>query len=197
MRLALRLPFIALGCLWLFGCAGTPSSKIAISAAPSSAASTAPAVPASARTTALVRGNIIIAGQPTADDLAAWRKEGVRGVFNVRTATEMADRSVVPFDEAATADQLGLTYDIQPIGGPAHPFGPEVLAAFAARVQAGNEPLLLHCGTGNRAGQLYAAYAVKYLGITPDEAMRDLEPLGLWPLPIERMTGMELKLVPR
>lgn len=193
MRSPTQFLLAVASCVALSGCVTTPAP----SAAPAPAAVAPVPAPVSARTNAVVRGNIIIAGQPTADDLAAWRKEGVRGIFNVRTPTEMADRNVVPFDEAAAAGELGLTYEVQPIGGAAHPFSPAVLEAFAARVQAGSEPLLLHCGTGNRAGQLYAAYAVKYLGKTPDEAMRDLEPLGLWPLPIERMTGIEMKLVPR
>jgi uncharacterized protein (TIGR01244 family) len=152
------------------------------------------AAPASAMTSAVVRDRIILAGQPTVADLEAWRAQGVTTVFNLRTAAEIDDRDVVPFDEAAQAAALGFDYRHQPIGGKAHPYRPEVLEAFAASVAASDGPVLLHCGTGVRAGLLYAAYAVKHLGRSPDEAMRDLEPLGLWPLPLEQLTGIELSL---
>ena len=145
-------------------------------------------------TSAVVRDRIILAGQPTVADLAAWRAQGVTTVFNLRTPTEMDDRAVVPYDEAAQAAALGLDYSHQPIGGKAHPYRPEVLDAFAAAMASSEGPVLLHCGTGVRAGLLYAAYAVKHLGQTPDQAMRDLEPLGLWPLPLEQLTGIELSL---
>ncbi|MBX3726461.1 MAG: hypothetical protein KF823_11175 [Xanthomonadales bacterium] len=179
LRPALVLPFLLL----LTACAGTAR-----------VATTAPApAPESARPKALVRDDIIIVAQPTAEDLAAWRADGVRSVFNVRTPAEMADRKVVPFDEAALAAELGYAYAEHGIAG-SQGYRPEILDAFAAAVAAGDGPVLLHCGTGARAGLLYAAYAVKYLGRSPDEAMRDLEPLGLWPLPLERLTGLPLRL---
>lgn len=153
----------------------------------------APTIP-SAQPAALVRGRIIIAGQPNEDDLRAWRDQGVGAIFNVRTDEEMDNRSTVPFDEAARAADLGYTYAQHPLGGSAHPYSPELLAQFAATVQASSTPILLHCGSGSRAGLLYAAYAVKYLGKSPDAAMRDLEPLGLWPLPLEKLTGIPLQL---
>lgn len=152
------------------------------------------AAPTSAIDAALVRDRVILAGQPTAADLEAWRAKGVTTVFNLRTPAEVEDRAVVPYDEAAQAAALGFDYRHEPVGGKAHPFRPELLEAFAASLAASEGPVLLHCGTGVRAGLLYAAYAVKYLGRSPDEAMRDLEPLGLWPLPMEQLTGIELSL---
>lgn len=174
---------LVLSLLLLCACAGT------------SRKATPAAAPESARTRALVQGDIIIAGQPTEADLAAWRAEGVRSIFNVRTPAETADRAVVPFDEAGVAARLGFDYVQHGIAG-AQGFSPEVLEAFAAAVAASDGPLLLHCGTGARAGLLHAAYAVKYLGRSPDAAMRELEPLGLWPLPLERLTGQPLRLEP-
>ncbi len=181
--MTLRPALVLTSLLLLAACASAPRVS-----------GTAPAAaPESARPKAVVRGDIIIAAQPTAEDLAAWRADGVRSVFNVRTPAEMADRTVVPFDEAALAAGLGLVYAEHGIAG-SQGYRPEILDAFAAAVAAGDGPVLLHCGTGARAGLLYAAYAVKYLGRSPDQAMRDLEPLGLWPLPLERLTGLPLRL---
>ena len=177
--------------LALAGCASTPEPAPAAAAAPSAASAAAPL--ASARANALVRDTVIIAAQPTAEDLAAWRDEGVRSIFNVRSASEMANRSLVPFDEVSLAGELGMAYVQRGIAGNAD-YTPEALEAFAAHMRDADGPVLLHCASGTRAGLLYAAYAVKYLGKSPDEAMRDLAPLGHWPLPLERMTGTPLKL---
>jgi uncharacterized protein (TIGR01244 family) len=195
MATPLRL-LIILAAVLASACASRPARDEGIpvppAAAPSSAAPS-PA-PASAMASALVRDRVILAGQPTAADLEAWRDQGVTTVFNLRTPTETDDRAVVSYDEAAQAAALGLDYRHQPVGGKAYPYRPEVLEAFAASMAATDGPVLLHCGTGVRAGLLYAAYAVKYLGHSPDQAMRELEPLGLWPLPLEQLTGIELSL---
>lgn len=140
------------------------------------------------------RDRILIAGQPGALDLEQLRQQGVVGVFNLRTDAEMADRAQVAYDEAALAQELGYDYVQEPVGGADHPFRPEVLAAFKAQLDRSDGKVLLHCASGGRAGLLYAAYAVKYLGQEPDEAMRGLEPLGGWPLPLERLTGIPLKV---
>jgi len=148
----------------------------------------------SSRDKALRIGDVIVSAQPSEADLADWRAEGVDRVFNLRTPEEMGDRARVPFDEAQIAQGLGLDYQSQPVGGEAYPFTPEVLEAFAQSMQARPGKVLLHCASGTRAGWLYAAYAVKYLGQSPDQAVRALEPLGHWPLPLEQLIGTPLRL---
>jgi hypothetical protein len=46
-----------------------------------------------------------------------------------------------------------------------------------------------------RASQVYAAYAVKHLGVDADEALCQAAAFGGWPLPLEQMTGIRLKVV--
>lgn len=150
--------------------------------------------PAPAPLKTVARDRILIAGQPSELDLEQLRQQGVTSVFNLRTSTEMDDRKQVAYDEAALAEALALDYVQEPVGGTEHPFRPEVLQAFKAQLDRTDGKVLLHCATGGRAGVLYAAYAVKYLGQDPDEAMRSLEPLGGWPLPLERLTGIALKV---
>ena len=160
---------------------------------PATAPAAAPAAATPTQLKTVARDRVLIAGQPGEIDLKTLREQGVTTIFNVRTDAEMADRSVVPYDEAALAQELDLAYVQQPIGGTDHPFRPEVLEAFKAELDRSQGKLLLHCATGGRAGLVYAAYAVKYLGQEPDEAMRSLEALGGWPLPLERLTGIPLK----
>ena len=147
--------------------------------------------PVSAFEKAMVHDRVIVAGQPTAADLDGLKERGITHIFNVRAPEEM---SSLGYDEAALASADGITYTNQPIAGAAA-YTPELLDAFAKTMAAGDGKVLLHCGSGGRAAVLYAAYAMKYLGLTPDEAMRTMEPAGAWPLPLERMTGEKLSVV--
>jgi uncharacterized protein (TIGR01244 family) len=169
-------------CALLSACASAPAPKPAV------------APMASAQAGALDFERIVVSAQPSADDLRQWRASGVSTVFNLRTAEEMADRSRVPFDEAAVAAELGLDYRAHPIDGKAHPFSPAAVDAFAEALAQADGKVLVHCGTGVRAGWLYAAYAVKHQGMSPEDALRSLAPLGHWPLPLEQMTGLPLRL---
>lgn len=173
-------------CILLAACASTPP--------PASAPAPAPKPMASARAGALDFERIIVSAQPTAEDLRQWRESGVSTVLNLRTPEEMADRSRVPFDEAALAAELGIDYRAHPIDGKAHPFSPAAVDAFAEALSKAEGKVLVHCATGVRAGWLYAAYAVKHQGMSPEDALRSLAPLGHWPLPLEQMTGLPLRL---
>lgn len=178
---SLLLPIL---CVLLAACASTPPP----------APAPAPKPMASARAGALDFERIIVSAQPTAEDLRQWRESGVSTVLNLRTPEEMADRSRVPFDEAALAAELGIDYRAHPIDGKAHPFSPAAVDAFAEALSKAEGKVLVHCATGVRAGWLYAAYAVKHQGMSPEDALRSLAPLGHWPLPLEQMTGLPLRL---
>lgn len=171
--------------LALAACASTPAP---VAPAPAAAAAPAPGPGFVERSLAL--GPVLIGGQPAAADFEALRAAGVTRVFNLRTAEEMA---AVGFDEAALAAASGMAYAQSPVGG-AGGFTPAVLEAFAREMDAADGKLLLHCASGNRAGNLYAAWLVRYRGKTPAEAYREVAPLGLWPLPMERLLGRPLEI---
>jgi len=170
--------------LFLCGCATTGGAD-------KPAASPSPATPPpSFFDKSLDTGSLLVGGQPTKADFEAFKARGVTQVINLRTAEEMKG---VGFDEVALVEQLGMGYLNLPIdGSPA--YTPELLEAFAQRVSQSQGKTVLHCTSGVRAGQLYAAYAVKYLGKTPDEAFAALKPLGGWPLAMERMLGRPLSV---
>lgn len=139
----------------------------------------------------LADGDVILAAQPAAGDFAALRVAGVTRVINLRGADEMA---ALGFDEPASAAAAGMRYVHAPLSGNAG-YTPAALAAFAREMALDDGgKLLLHCGSGTRAGLLYAAWLVQYRGQTPDAAMRTVAPLGLWPLPMERLLGRGLSL---
>lgn len=184
------LPLIAL--LGALAACATPTTREA--AAQVASPTAAPVARAPIKT--VERGRILIAGQPGAADLEALRAQGVTAVFNVRTPEEMANPAQVDFDESATAAALGMRYELHPLSSPAS-FKPDVLDAFTRALEGGDGKVLLHCASGARAGTLYAAYAMKVLGEDPDTVLRSLEPLGLWPLTLERLTGIPLKVSKR
>ncbi|MCU0225009.1 MAG: protein tyrosine phosphatase family protein [Acidobacteria bacterium] len=180
MRCSRFLVPLALPCAAAIGCATTGGADRATPASP----------PPSFFQKSVDDGRILVGGQPTKADFEAFKARGVTQVINLRTAEEMKG---VDFDEVALVEQLGMSYLSLPIdGSPA--YTPELLEAFAQRVSQSQGKVVLHCTSGARAGQLYAAYAVKYLGKTPDEAYAALKPLGGWPLAMERLLGRPLSV---
>ncbi|MGB5740743.1 MAG: sulfur transferase domain-containing protein, partial [Woeseia sp.] len=89
-------------------------------------------------------------GQPNAAALSAIAAAGYAGVVDLRTEGESRG-----FDEAQTAETLGLGYRSLPIAGP-----DDVTFENAAKLDAllaeFAGPVLLHCGSGNRVGALFA-----------------------------------------
>ena len=93
---------------------------------------------------------ITTAGQPSAEQLAAAAKTGVKTVIDLRALTE--DRGM---DERATVEKLGMSYVTLPVDG-----GEGVTYANATALDKlladAKGPVLLHCASGNRVGALLA-----------------------------------------
>ncbi|MBO9716771.1 MAG: hypothetical protein J7507_08140 [Pseudoxanthomonas sp.] len=91
-------------------------------------------------------------GQPTADQLAAFAREGVRTVINLRGPAEAVD-----YDEAVEAARLGLHYVAVPVTGAADLDRERVRVFGRALDQArGDGAVLVHCASSNRAGAMVA-----------------------------------------
>jgi protein tyrosine phosphatase (PTP) superfamily phosphohydrolase (DUF442 family) len=139
----------------------------------------------------LAADGAIVGAQPAADDIPAIAGAGVTRVLNLRTPEEMA---ALGYDEAALFQSAGVAYAQSPVGGAAG-FSGDVVDAYERERQAANGgTVLLHCASGARAGAVHAAWLVRYRGATPTEAMQAVAPLGLWPLPLERLLGTPLRL---
>lgn len=175
---------------------GVPASVLAATPPASPTAPAAALAPSSASTEkpllerSLRLDGVVLAPQPAAADFATLKSAGIARVINLRTAEEMA---ALGFDAKASAKDAGLAYATLPIAGNTG-FSPAVLDAFAKAMDEGGGELLLHCSSGARAGQLYAAWLVREKGLSPQEAMQRVAPLGLWPTPMERMLGRPLEI---
>ena len=107
-----------------------------------------------------VGDDLFIGGQPTERALRELRAQGVTTIVNLRTPEEMTRN--VPYDEAALARSLGMTYVHIPMRGNAeYPYAPEGLAAFTRAMQGSSGKVLLHCTIAWRASHLWAAYLIQ------------------------------------
>lgn len=110
-------------------------------------------------------GNIYIGGQPSEQALDAFAASGGAVVINLRTEDEMA---FMPYYDGAVAAR-GLTYHHLPTTGSA--MGPEHYALVAAALRdAGDRPVLLHCGSGGRATYAWAMKKIETEHLSGDEA---------------------------
>ena len=139
-------------------------------------------------------GRVYIAGQPSEEALAKFKELGVTAVVNLRTPQEMADREEVPYDEAAAAARLGLEYVHLPIGGPEHPWRPEVLDRLADVLERHRGPVLLHCTVAWRASYVWTAYLVRETGLSLDEALARGRAIALTPDPLGELLGRRIEL---
>lgn len=105
---------------------------------------------------------LLSGGQPTLEQLAAARDLGFQSVINLRGEGE-------PGAGRAEVEDLGLAYLSVPIEGAAG-LSEENARAFAAALAAAERPAIVHCGSGNRIGALFALKAFYVDGMGADEA---------------------------
>lgn len=117
-------------------------------------------------------GPVYVAGQPSEQAVRDLQAKGVKTIINLRTQQEMDNRKQVPFDEAALTRELGINYVHVPLGGPDTPYTPEAVAKVADAIAKADGDVLLHCTVGWRASHMWAAYLVKYKGLSEEEAIK-------------------------
>lgn len=105
-------------------------------------------------------------GQPTEDEFRHAAKLGYQTVVNLRT-----DGEEIPFDEPALVEELGMKYVHLPIAG-ADGITSANAAALAEILDDAERPILLHCGSGNRVGALFALDAHERLGQDAETALQ-------------------------
>ncbi len=116
-----------------------------------------------------VSEHIWIGPQPTAAQLDELATSGVAAVMNSRTSKEMKK---LDFNEAEQLAANGVVYDLIEIKS-RRSFTPERLAEFNEFMQANEgKTMVLHCRSGNRASQLYAAWLIKYKDMKVSDALQ-------------------------
>lgn len=118
-------------------------------------------------------GRIVNMGQPTAEELGAFGKEGYRLVLDMRTAAE--DRG---YDEALVAAELGMRYQNLGFREP-ETLTEDLLAEALAALRAEPGPVLLHCKSGNRSAAVWLAWRVVEEGVDFETALPEARAMGL------------------
>ena len=112
-----------------------------------------------------LRPGLHAGGQPNADQLRELAGQGVTTVIDLRGPGE--DRG---FDETAVAESLGLRYVRIPVAGGDDLQAANVRAVYNA-LQQSQGPVLLHCGSGNRAGAVLALVNAQHESASTTDAL--------------------------
>ena len=116
---------------------------------------------------------LITGGQPSADQLAAFKKAGGAVVLDIRDPMEPR-----PFNEPAKMKELGLEYVVVPVvSGQTND---AILERILETVRAHKDrPMLFHCGSGNRVGGALIPYFMLDLGMDEEAAIEQAMRIGL------------------
>jgi protein tyrosine phosphatase (PTP) superfamily phosphohydrolase (DUF442 family)/rubrerythrin len=110
--------------------------------------------------------DLLTAGQPSEDGLAAAAAAGYKTIINLRAPSEE-----IGFDESAKADELGLRYIALPIAGAAGLTRDNARLLGDLLDDPELYPAVLHCGSSNRVGALLALRAFYFEGIPAEQAL--------------------------
>jgi len=110
---------------------------------------------------------VLSGGQPTIEQVELAATAGFRTVINLRTARESG------FEwESELVESLGMRYVLIPVKAPKGMNQQTVKRLDDALEQALEDgPVLLHCGSGNRIGVMFALRAAWLDDATPEDAL--------------------------
>lgn len=116
----------------------------------------------------------IVSGALKAEDIGRLRAAGIKHLINLRTEQESQG-----LDEARIAAGLGIDYHSIPIQGAQALTRENAGKLDAALAQAGDEPALVHCASGNRVGALIAVREAWIRGQPIENAIAEGKRWGL------------------
>lgn len=114
---------------------------------------------------------VVVGGQPTRDQLDEAAARGLKTVINLRAEGE-SDIG------RADVEARGMTYVALPIAG-TQDLTAANAAALDAALAAAEQPVMVHCGSGNRVGALFALRAHYLDGAAAEEALAFGKEAGL------------------
>ena len=120
-----------------------------------------------------INDKICTGGQPSLDDLARLKADGVKAVINLRQSSEFN-----AVEEAAKAKELGLLYFHIPFDG-ANPKPEAADEIQKVMDDPANRPMFIHCTTANRVGGFWMIYRVLKDGWKLEEAEEEAKKVGM------------------
>jgi protein tyrosine phosphatase (PTP) superfamily phosphohydrolase (DUF442 family) len=117
---------------------------------------------------------LVTGGQPSADALEALAKAGIDDIFDLRGTGEQRG-----FDEPTVARSMRLHY--LPIPTTAADLSDSRFTAFRHHLMAHgpDNPMFIHCGSGNRVGAVLLPWLVLDLGLSQNAALEMAHAVGL------------------
>lgn len=122
---------------------------------------------------ARVVGDVLTGGQPTPEDLRAAKEAGYAAVISLQTSGE---EGVGALQEAA--EEIDLPYHAIEVAGADDVTAERARELHETLAEVGR-PVIVHCGSGNRVGALFALRAHQLEGKTPEEALAIGKQIGL------------------
>lgn len=120
-----------------------------------------------------VNETICTGGQPTMEDLARMKAEGIKAIINLRRPAEYN------FDEeAAKAKELGLRYFNIPVDVNALK-DEQVEEYLKLMTDPANRPVFIHCMSANRVGGFWMIRRVLVDHWKVEDAQKEAEKMGL------------------
>jgi uncharacterized protein (TIGR01244 family) len=163
--------------LSIFGFTGAAVLSLAGGACAQGVATSAAEIPAEwaelVRNPRVPRDGVLSGGQPSPEQLEAASKAGFETVINIRVPGEPGTDT-----EQELVESLGMTYVSLPVRGTAG-MTEENARALAKALDEAEHPVLLHCGSGNRIGGLFALMAYHLDDKTVEEALAFGKEAGL------------------
>ncbi len=128
--------------------------------------SSLPAAPIEIRNAKMPLPGVLTGGQPTEEQFAEAAEAGYRTIINLRTRGEDGT-----WDEASKAEELGVDYIAIPVAGVNGLTMENARRVFEVLDDAERHPIMLHCGSGNRVGALFALKAFHVDGKDAETAL--------------------------
>jgi len=103
--------------------------------------------------------------QPSREQLKAMRNAGIRNIISLRPESEL------DWSERASVAEVGVTYYSIPVDGVSGVTEKNSVSFQSILSGIGNEPVLVHCSSGNRVGALIATTEYKIENRSLDASM--------------------------
>lgn len=119
------------------------------------------------------REGIYSCGQPAPEQLEGLKEAGVRTIVDLRGPGEN------DWDERSAVESLGMAYHQIPVTGPGDITEENARRLSEIMDKESSQPVLIHCGSGNRVGALYALKAFHCDECSGEEAVKAGRAAGL------------------
>lgn len=171
---------LASGLAGLGGCSTTGTSTPTTTTTTATAAP-APATPVTAPELSKEvvhlssNGSTYFGGFPTEQGLRELRARGVTRIISLKSVEDV--RKAKGYDEEAVAKELGIELVVIPVS--VKSFRAADVDRFRAAYESSDAPVLIHCGSSNTAGGMWAAYLARVRGLPVGDAMAAGRAAGL------------------